>query len=970
MNYGDPTRPVSGRAQVPVPGPTSGPDDYGPPRAVPSEPPALGHPGAGRATAGRAGASVPVPPPGAEMSTGRASVPGPGELPRLPGPGEISTGRASIPGPGDLPRLPGPGGEPRTGRASVPGFGADAPSGRASVPGPGGPGPGGEPPTGRASIPGLMAEPPTGRASVGGAGTVGRASVPGIMDGAGGPPDDIDGGNGSGSGAASAGRKPASARAKKRRRRNIVIAVLAAFIMVAGLGMVGGTYYFDQVALPENLAMDQATTIYYADGPLMAKIGTTNRTVVTIDKIPKDVQHAVVAAEDNTFYTNDGVDYKGVVRAAWNNVAGGETQGASTISQQYARKWAELEGVTYGRKVREAVIALKLNQSFDKDKIMEMYLNIVYFGRGASGIQAAAQAYFGKNSDQLTTAEGMVLAGLIKNPEGSGKGSPFDPTIDKQQATDRFDYIKGQMLKLNFVSAAEAPAKFAYPTTVITPAQWRANNTQANSALDKPEGLIVHHVLQEVAALTDPRTGALLYEDTDSDGKKNFDKIRNGGLKIISTVDSRIQQVAVAEASSTSKDSNMYGQKPNLQAALAAVEPGTGRVMAYYGGDKGSGNDYAGYYVDPVLGDPDHGVGGGHPPGSTFKVYTLATALMAGYSTDSYWNGVPQDFPGRTAALKNQVKNATEGTEPDCKSGSGKWCTLEEITVESLNVPFYAITLEVSPARVIDTARAAGITEMWATVKGEQLPVRMDLTKKTGKDVAPAYFGNEVGFGQYPITVLEHAGGMATFAARGMATKTHFLKEVWTENKRTFAEVINPQRIPGFTEGMADDLTTVLQGVPKHYGLKTAHGYPLAGKTGTWQLGNTTSQGNAHAWMGGYVPYDAGKNPRGLAAAVWVGNKGDEVAIKDKGGANIIGGKLPGPIWRDFLDGALTKINAPKATFLPPKNVGSKDIGTGVSPSPSAPVDPLVPSPGTGQPLPSTQPSLPGPPSPSTSKKN
>ena len=140
--------------------------------------------------------------------------------------------------------------------------------------------------------------------------------------------------------------------------------------------------------------------------------------------------------------------------------------------------------------------------------------------------------------------------------------------------------------------------------------------------------------------------------------------------------------------------------------------------------------------------------------------------------------------------------------------------------------------------------------------------------------------------------------------------------------------------------------------------------------TGTWQLGNTTSQGNAHAWMGGYVPYDAGKNPRGLAAAVWVGNKGDEVAIKDKGGANIIGGKLPGPIWRDFLDGALTKINAPKATFLPPKNVGSKDIGTGVSPSPSAPVDPLVPSPGTGQPLPSTQPSLPGPPSPSTSKKN
>ncbi|MEV6932478.1 penicillin-binding transpeptidase domain-containing protein, partial [Dactylosporangium sp. NPDC051485] len=460
--------------------------------------------------------------------------------------------------------------------------------------------------------------------------------------------------------------------------------------------------------------------------------------------------------------------------------------------------------------------------------------------------------------------------------------------------------------------------------------------------------------LGEVAALTDPKTGALLYEDTDADGKKNFDKITNGGLKIVTTIDKDIQPIAVREAS-RNKDSLMNSMPPNLQAALVAVEPGTGGVKAYYGGDNGNGNDYAGYYIDPVRGDGKESCCGGHPPGSTFKIYTLATALMAGYRTDSYWNGVPQDFPGRTAALKNQVKNATEGVEPDCHSGSGKWCTLDEITVQSLNVPFYAITLEVGAARVINTARAAGITDMWATIQGQPLPQRIDLVKNDGAAVSPKYFGNEVGFGQYPITVLEHAGGLATFAARGVAVQTHFLKEVWQDGKKTYGEVINPKRIPGFTEEMADDLATVLRGVPEHYNLKSPHGYQLAGKTGTWQLGSTTTKGNAHAWMGGYAPYDPSKNARGLAAAVWIGNKGNEEAIKDSKGNNMIGGKGPGPIWARFMDAALAKVNQPKISFRPPRHTGSKDVGTGVSPMPSAPV--LPPDQGPSAPPPSTPPS-------------
>ncbi|WP_432833470.1 transglycosylase domain-containing protein [Dactylosporangium sp. CA-092794] len=804
--------------------------------------------------------------------------------------------------------------------------------------------PTGEPVTGRAtvgsaSVPGAGA---SGRATVGRA-VVGAAPVGDILEGPGGPAGPPGGGPPNRGGKGGPG---GTAKAKKRRRRNIIIAAIAAFIMIAGIGMVSGTYYFDQVALPDELTLNQSTTIYYSDGVTpMGRIGE-NRTVVPIDKIPPDVRHAVVAAEDNSFYTNDGVDYKGVIRAAWNNVSGGDRQGASTISQQYARKWADLEGVTYARKVREAVIALKLNQQYSKDEIMAMYLNIVDFGRGASGIEAAAQAYFGKHTEQLNMNEGMFLAGLIKNPYGTGKGSPFDPNIDKQQAQERFDYIKGQMLKLGFCSEAEAPQKMAYPTTILTPAQARANNSNAQN-LDRPEGLIIHHVLGEVAALKDPKTGDLLYEDTDGEGNKNFDRIRNGGLKIVTTIDKDVQPIAVREAS-RNKDSNMDGQKDNLQAALVAVEPGTGAVRAYYGGDSGNGNDYAGYYNDPVLGDGKDSCCGGHPPGSTFKVYTLATGLMAGYRIDSMWNGEsPQDFPasGRTAKNGNPVKNAGDGSpsSPKCESGSGKWCTLAEVTEMSLNVPFFALTEKVTAAKVIDTARAAGITDMWATVDNK--PTKIDLVANDGAKVSPKYFQTEVGFGQYPVTVLEHAGGIATFAARGLAAKTHFLKEVWTGSTKTYAEVINPKRIPGFTDQMADDLNTVLQRVPKHYGLTMKDGRQVAGKTGTWQYGVNAS-GNAHAWMVGYSAYDPSKKSPGLAVAVWVGNKDKEQPLIDKNKKAIIGGSLPGPIWHDFLNDALTKLKEPKIGFPPPKMTGRIDVGTGVSPQPSVPVFPDPNNPG------------------------
>jgi len=534
----------------------------------------------------------------------------------------------------------------------------------------------------------------------------------------------------------------------------------------------------------------------------------------------------------------------------------------------------------------------------------------------------------------LSLAEGMVLAGLIDNPQGeSGRGSPFDPTVDAQRAHDRFDDIKRKLIELEFVTADEAGQKAAYPTTVLTAAQTRADAITLTSSMGKPEGLIVHHVLGEVAALTDPRTGDPLYKSTAPDGLTNFDRIRNGGLKIVTTIDRTVQQIAVREAG-RGAESNLDQQPDNLQAALVAVEPTTGEVKAYYGGDQGNGNDYAGPYNDPVLGDGRDSCCGGHPPGASFNVYTLATGLMAGYSTDSAWNGEsPQDFPtsGRTTTNGNPVKNAGETavTSPPCRSGAGTWCTLEESAVLSLNVPFFALAEKVGPGQVIDTARAAGITAMWSVIDGK--PRRVDLTANAGKDVYPKEFGTEVALGKYPVTVLDHAAGVATMAARGLAARTHFLKEVWTDGKKTYGEVIRATRIPGFTEPMADDLNAALQGGPAHLNLRLHDGRPVAGVAGSWP---GTTGDNADAWMVGYTASDAANRSPGLAVAVWVGNKGEERKLVDKSGRAIVGGTLPGLIWRDFLDDALSATNAPKAAFAPKAGTGDKQVGTGVRPAP------------------------------------
>ena len=215
---------------------------------------------------------------------------------------------------------------------------------------------------------------------------------------------------------------------------------LAVAVLIAGVGVVTFTWYSTKVPTPESITPPSATTILAATTPSSPSSARPTGNSSPANKIPEFLQQEVASAEDRGFFSRKGgVDYAGIVRAGLNNVDGGDKQGASTITQQYARKaydgqqsYGNLTADSYTRKVKEAVLASKLAKEFDAPTIMSRYLNIIYFGRGAWGIQAAARAYFGKDVDKLNVAEGAVLAGVIKQPDPDAvtghKG--FDPAVN------------------------------------------------------------------------------------------------------------------------------------------------------------------------------------------------------------------------------------------------------------------------------------------------------------------------------------------------------------------------------------------------------------------------------------------------------------------------------------------------------------------------------------------------------------
>jgi membrane peptidoglycan carboxypeptidase len=429
---------------------------------------------------------------------------------------------------------------------------------------------------------------------------------------------------------------------------------MAGLLVLLGV-FVGVVYASTEVPSPDSITSAQTTRVYYSDGTTeMALLGDENRTNVPLAQISEPARNAVLAAENRSFYTDPGISFTGIVRAAWNNVSGGSTQGGSTITQQYVKNAIlQNDEQTFTRKFQELFLAIKLDNNYSKDQILENYLNTIYYGRGAYGIESAANTYFGIPAVQLTPQQGAVLAVLIRSP------SRYDPEVSPEEAADRWGRVLDAMVEEGWMTSDERAAS-VYPPVLP--------KTGSSLGLPQgPEGLIVTQVKNELM-----REHGYTEQQIDA-----------GGLRITTTVNKAYQDAAV-----TAVNEVMQGEHESLRQALVSVDPKTGAVIAYYGGASGTDFDFA-----QAL----------RQPGSSMKPYVLASALEQGIGVQARRNGSsPQTFPDRDAEVVNSG-GASCGA-----------CTLTEAITRSLNTTFYGLAYEVGPENVAVLARkATGLPDVW-----------------------------------------------------------------------------------------------------------------------------------------------------------------------------------------------------------------------------------------------------------------
>jgi membrane peptidoglycan carboxypeptidase len=540
-----------------------------------------------------------------------------------------------------------------------------------------------------------------------------------------------------------------------------------------------------------------------------------------------------MAAEDRNFYSNRAFSITGIGHAIISNILTlGNGRGGSTITQQYAKTAFLTSERSITRKVKELVISLKLENALTKDQIFENYLNTIYFGRGSYGVQTAAQQYFNRNANQLSISQSAVIASILRSP---GLYDPVLSEANKKRLDGRFQYVIQGMLEKKWITPAEAKAA---KMPVVAP---RTTSGQ----LSGPKGYIIDSVQKELSKLGFTQ-----------------DQLLVGGYVIKTTLDQRAQQSAVDAV-------NKLTPSPaptNLHTALVAIRPGTGEIIAMYGGKD---------YVVRQLNDATQSIA---LAGSTFKPFALVAALEAGIPLTSMWNGdTPQTFDdlGKPYEVSNY--------------GDEGWGQVDLLTAtqHSINTVFVPLGIKAGMDKVVDVARRAGIPDT----------VAMIGTPSVVLGVASPH-------------VIDVANSYATFAAQGIYSKPYIVAQVIGPNKGVLYEG-KPQTQEVFSKDVMADLTSALKSVVNGGtgSAALALGRPAAGKTGT-------SQSNASAWFSAYTPQ--------LAASVALFRDSASESLNGIGGlTSVTGGTFPAKIWTAFMKGALK--DKPIMSFPAPANIGGLD---------------------------------------------
>jgi membrane peptidoglycan carboxypeptidase len=892
-----------------------------------------GTPASGSASVGRASGSASV-----GRASGSASVGG-------------ASGSASV------------GGAGRTGRASV----GSASVGSASV---------GAAKVGSASVgsASVGTARPAGRADAAGPGGRATAAVGGRRRAGKGPLDEND--------------LNADGTKKKRKRlgRKMLAAFIAMGVLLVGAITVAGAFFFSTTPPLEDIRRQgESSAFYYADGTQAGAYGDTLRLQAKEEEIPDSVKDALVALEDRKFWDHGGVDYVGTMRALLNNIKGGETQGASTITQQYAGMVLDArDEISYDRKAREAVTAMKMESEYDKGEIITAYLNMAYFGRGAYGIEAAAKNYFNVPLEQLDYDQAAFIVMQVKSPNGY-----YDPyyadEYDEGAATGRWNFTMDALVETGKLSQSERDG-YEYPAPIEefnSSGSW-GGNTDVGFIINELDGYVFEELERRygitqaelyggkdetggysVTLTIDPEIQNAL-KTTGSRGEievernENDEPVDADGTVVtdLSDAEKVLTDEGYAQFVNSNDEAALHDYEPYMMTAMVAIDPKTGAIVGYYGGDNGFGVDKAGAESP-------------HPPSSTFKMVTAATALEQGDSINSWFNAdSPRPFDSLT--LDDVEECIGGGDYPECSLRNGAQNSKVEMTLtdavrKSKNTPMYSISEHYGANSILDLADQMGLSVMnqarsieddngdlhdvsinyvmnddgtytqhgtavdaegdpvvdaagnWdvyadiqvdedcnpiVNLEGQFLQAEEATPCEIGgkNDTDPFY--NHLSFGQYPTSVRDMASIYATIANNGFYNESHFVAEV----KDNTGKVIEPEGEPlGAKQVMDEETARNLQWIGSEIGGETEAeklDRDYFGKTGTWEAGGEDENGekypesyNAHAWYVGAIPQ--------LSIAAWVGNvtsESDPIADPEGNPNNVFGSNTAYPVWLTAME--------------------------------------------------------------------